>query len=104
MKNFANGITPLMQQFQKQFKPSELQTALENMNEDYVFSWNWIGGVVSMPLNRFYSLYNNSTAMGIVNKLRTANFLDFQKGKRNLFFQYRLAEIKSPAIIKSFNY
>ena len=104
MKNFANGVAPLMQQFQKQFKPSELQAALENMNEDYVFSWNWLGGVVSMPLNRFYNLYTNNTAMGVVNKLRSTNFMEFQKGKRNLFFQYRLGTIKSPAIIKSFNY
>jgi hypothetical protein len=74
------------------------------MNEDYVFSWNWLGGIVSMPLNRFYSLYTNNIAMGVVNKLRSANFMEFQKGKRNLFFQYRLGNIKSPAIIKSFNY
>ncbi|MEO8403154.1 MAG: hypothetical protein ABI480_01110, partial [Chitinophagaceae bacterium] len=82
----------------------ELETALSNMNDEYQFSWNWIGGTVSMRLNKFYNLYNNSTSMNLINKIRTANFMEFQKGKRNMFFQYQLGGVKSTAVNRSFNY
>ncbi len=104
MKDFANGVQPLMVQLQKQFRPNDLENTLDNISDSYEFSTNWLGGSVIIPINKFYKFYNSNTAMKLVNTLRGINFLELQKGVRTLQFQYRLAAIKSTPVNKLFTY
>ena len=87
---------------QHQLDPSQAENILSQMDGDITFSWNDIGGTVTMPWNKFYYLYTDPSSMALISKLKTLSFTAFPSGTRNIIFQYRAGSMQGNQITKSF--
>ncbi|MDP4254808.1 MAG: hypothetical protein Q8938_12435 [Bacteroidota bacterium] len=87
---------------QHQLDPSQAEEILGQMDGNINFVWNAIGGSVSMPWDRFYSLYTDPNSMAILNKMRNLKFTAYPAGTRSIRFRYQAGTLEGNAVTKTF--
>lgn len=103
MKDFAYAVSLNANAFYN-WSPQKAEAALGAMYGDLIFSNSSLGGMVSMPWNKFFYLYSDPKYMSIINQLKSIQLMSYPKGNRALKFSYRAGNLKSGSVSKSFSY
>ncbi|MBI1783426.1 MAG: hypothetical protein HYR66_18990, partial [Sphingobacteriales bacterium] len=86
------------------WSPSYTENYLSNLGGNVDFSYNSLGGYITMPWNKFYYLYTDAKYMNTINNLKNLAFIPYPNGNRTIQFRYRAGNMQGGSLNKTFSY
>lgn len=87
-----------------QMSPGDADQAFGNLDGDYTFISNKLGGSVSIPWNMLYHLYQTPSNITMFHKLMDMQYTGYPRGSRTMQFSYQAGSMRGGNVSKTFNY